>query len=172
MWGLVSAQHFARPDIRCVTLSGHADHASCTSDRIQTTEPQDTAQRVTIEESTSAPAQGSGSGNIRPTGLRKCPQCHMACLSATGLLQHVQDCHDPTVHDPDLAPIAQDSKRLKTSRTVQQIFNLPISGPQPEAPRQFECPICLEIVGRKALIGHLRREHQAVHTGAFAFVPE
>ena len=52
------------------------------------------------------------------------------------------------------------------------MLNLQPTGPIPEAPKQFECPLCLETIGRKALIAHLRREHQAVHTGAFSFVPD
>ena len=77
----------------------------------------------------------------------------------------MQESHDASSSVQTTAPPAQVSKKLKTSRTIQQMLGLPPAGPIPEAPKQFECPLCLETIGRKALIGHLRREHQAVHTG-------
>ena len=38
--------------------------------------------------------------------------------------------------------------------------------------KQYECPLCQETVGRKALWVHLKREHQATKQDAFEFVPE
>lgn len=119
-----------------------------------------------------APAQSSMYGTSGPSSLHKCTQCHMAFLSATGLLQHMREYHEPDMFDAGPTSLTQVPKRQKTSRTVQQMLSLPTSGPIPEAPRQFECPIHLEIIGRKALIRHLRREHQTTHVGAFAFVPD
>ena len=139
----------------------------------KSTEPQD--ERPS-EISSAVPKPSAQSSKPEPSGLsnlHKCTHCHMAFLSATGLHQHMQECHDPAVLDPDHASPVQIHKKMKTSsRTIQQMLGLPPSGPIPEAPRQFECPLCLETVGQKALTGHLRREHQAIHIGAFPFVPD
>ena len=136
------------------------------------TEPQDERPSEIPSAVHKPSAQSSKPEPSGLSSLHKCTHCHMAFLSATGLHQHMQECHDPTVLDPDHAPPAQVHKKWKTSRTIQQMLGLPSSGPIPEAPRQFECPLCLETVGRKALIGHLRRAHQATHIRAFPFVPD
>ena len=127
------------------------------------------------ETSCAVPKSSASSSKPEISGLsslHKCTRCHMAFLSATGLNQHMQERHDPILIDPDHASTAHVHKKVKTSRTIQQMLGLPPTGPIPEAPKQFECPLCLDTIGRKALIGHLRREHQAVHTGDFPFVPD
>ena len=108
------------------------------------TEPQDErpSEIPSAAHKTSAP-----SSKPEPSGLsslHKCIHCHMAFLSATGLHQHMQECHDLAVIDPDHATPAQVHKKLKTSRTIQQMLGLPPSGPIPEAPRQFEVPRALK----------------------------
>ena len=142
-----------------------------TSQPAMSIERQDDQPREIQSAAIQASAQSSKPEPRGLSNLHKCTHCHMAFLSATGLHQHTHECHDPAVIDTDHASQAQVPKKLKTSRTIQQMLSLPTSGSIPEAPRQFECPLCLDTVGRKALVGYLRREHPATHVGAFPFVP-
>ena len=143
-----------------------------TSRLTRTSTTQDEKQKASPSDSRQSSTSCSQTGHRGSSSLHKCTRCQMAFLSAIGLTQHMQESHDASSSAQTTAPPAQVSKKLKTSRTIQQMLGLPPAGPIPEAPKQFECPLCLETIGRKALIGHLRREHQAVHTGAFSFVPD
>ena len=68
--------------------------------------------------------------------------------------------------DPDRS--CQDQRQ----KTIQQMLQAPYRAP-PHAPlKQYECPLCQEVVGRKALWIHLKRDHQATKQDAFEFVPE
>ena len=165
--------HFPVMPVMLRTLPEDRPEENRLSPHLTTTQ---TARDVRQSESSSAIRKSSASsskpGHNGTTSLHKCTRCQMAFFSATALTHHMQENHDSSSGDPITAPPAQVQKKLKTSRTIQQMFGLPPAGPIPEAPQQFECPLCLETIGRKALIGHLRREHQAVHTGAFSFVPD
>ena len=143
-----------------------------TSRLTRTSTTQDEKQKASPSDSRQSSTSCSQTGHRGSTSLHKCTRCQMAFLSAIGLTQHMQESHDASSSAQTTTPSAQVSKKLKTSRTIQQMLGLPPAGPIPEAPKQFECPLCLETIGRKALIGHLRREHQVVHTGAFSFVPD
>ena len=100
--------------------------------------------------------------------LHKCTHCHMAFLTKAGLDQHVQQVHLPGSH-PDRS--SQDHRKPGRQKTIQQLLQAPYQEP-PHAPlKQFECPLCQEVVGRKALL-HLKRDHQATKQAAFDFVPE
>ena len=167
------ASHFPVMPVMLRTLPEDRPEEARSSSRLTTTQA---SQEERQHESSSVIPKSSASSS-KPehggsTSLHKCTRCQMAFLSATGLTQHMQDSHDSSMSDPNHALSAQVPKKLKTSRTIQQMLGLTPTGPIPEAPKQFECPLCLETIGRKALIGHLRREHQAVHIGAFPFVPD
>ena len=57
-------------------------------------------------------------------------------------------------------------------KTIQQMLQAPVQEPPHPPLKQYECPLCQETVGRKALWVHLKREHQATKQDAFEFVPE
>ena len=52
------------------------------------------------------------------------------------------------------------------------MLQAPVQEPPHPPLKQYECPLCQETVGRKALWVHLKREHQATKEDAFEFVPE
>ena len=115
-----------------------------------------------------APAS-SPSGSKSTSCLHKCPQCHMAFLTPAGLDQRIHHDHAAgSSHDrtrPDL-------RKHGRQKTIQQMLQAPVLEPPHPPLRQYECPLCQEIVGRKALWVHLKREHQATKQDAFEFVPE
>ena len=101
--------------------------------------------------------------------LHKCPQCHMAFLIPAGLDQHLNHDHAAgTSHDRS----RQDTRKPGRQKTIQQMFQAPVQEPPHPPLKQYECPLCQETVGRKALWVHLKREHQATKQDAFEFVPE
>ena len=101
--------------------------------------------------------------------LHKCQHCHMAFLTPAGLDQHLQTDH-ATGSSPDRT--RADSRKPGRQKTIQQMLQAPVQDPPHPPLKQYECPLCQEIVGRKALWVHLKREHQATKQDAFEFVPE
>ena len=111
----------------------------------------------------------SQSSSKSPSCLHKCPQCHMAFLTQTGLDQHIHQEHAAgSSHDR----IRPDLRKHGRQKTIQQMLQAPYQEPPHPPLKQYECPLCQETVGRKALWVHLKREHQATKQDAFEFVPE
>ena len=102
----------------------------------------------------------------QPPPLHACPHCHTRFLTATGLERHL------STHGHDVQADGQLVRAAKIPKldTVPIMLNKPC---QPiDAPsKSFRCPLCLETVGRKALAGHLSKEHQVVKPPFFVFRP-
>ena len=120
-------------------------------------------QEPEVESGLAFAAQVLEDEQIRPsTGLNclhKCTQCHMAFLTNAVLVQHVQQTHSSLVESERMP---QAHRKICHQMTVQQMLNAPAQE-LPYAPqKQYECPICQEVVGRKALWTHPRREYQTI----------
>ena len=100
----------------------------------------------------------------QPTPLHACPHCQTRFLIATGLEKPV------STHGHELQADGQLVRAAKIPKfdTVPIMLNKPFQ--HIEAPsKSFQCPHCLETVGRKALAGHLSREHKVEKQPFFIF---
>ena len=111
----------------------------------------------------------SQSSSKSPSCLHKCPQCHMAFLTQAGLDQHIHQEHATDSRHDRTRP---DLRKHGRQKTIQQMLQAPFQEPPHPPLKQYECPLCQETIGRKALWVHLKREHQATKQDAFEFVPE
>ena len=91
----------------------------------------------------------------QPPPLYACPHCQTRFLTATGLDKHV------ATHGHEVQADGQTIRAAKIPRvdTVQIMLSKP-SQQIGAASKTFQCPLCQDTVGRKALIDHLTREHK------------
>ena len=104
--------------------------------------------------------------NSQPPPLYACPHCQTRFLTATGLDKHV------ATHGHEVQADGQTIRAAKIPRvdTVQIMLSKP-SQQIGAASKTFQCPLCQDTVGRKALIDHLTREHKVDRPPFFVFRP-
>ena len=98
--------------------------------------------------------------------LHSCPHCHTRFLTATGLERHLSTHGHEVQADGQLVRVA----KIPKLDTVPVMLNKPCQ-PFEDPSKSFQCPLCLETVGRKALANHLSKEHQVVKPPFFVFRP-
>ena len=101
-----------------------------------------------------------------PSPLHACPHCHTSFLTATGLERHMST-HGHEVQADDNLVRAAKIPKLDTVPAMLAKPSQVIVTPS----KSFKCPLCLEMIGRKALAGHLSKEHQVVKPPFFVFRP-
>lgn len=67
--------------------------------------------------------------------------------------------------------VEDDSRASPGKDTVQTRLAESASTEIPIPLREFTCPLCLEVIGRKALSTHLRLTHQMDKPDSFSFRP-
>ena len=98
--------------------------------------------------------------------LHACPHCHTRFLTATGLEKYLLTHGHEVQADGQIVRAAKIPK-LDTVPNMLNKLCQHIDAPS----KSYQCPLCLETVGRKALAGHLSRDHQVVKPPFFAFRP-
>ena len=98
--------------------------------------------------------------------LHKCQTCQACFLSLNGLTTHQQTAHTELLAVP---PPAKKGRPTGTDTIAHRLRATTTEIPVPV--QEFECPLCFEHLGRKAVANHLRTVHQIDKPSSFPFRP-
>ena len=98
--------------------------------------------------------------------LHKCQTCQACFLNLNGLTTHQQTAHTELLAVP---PPAKKGRPTGTDTIAHRLRASTTEIPVPV--QEFECPLCFEHLGRKAVANHLRTVHQIDKPSSFPFRP-
>ena len=98
--------------------------------------------------------------------LHKCQTCQACFLNLNGLTTHQQTAHTELLAVP---PPAKKGRPTGTDTIAHRLRASTTEIPVPV--QEFECPLCFEHLGKKAVANHLRTVHQIDKPSSFPFRP-
>ena len=116
----------------------------------------------------------ASSGDSAPPKLFRYQTCHDTFFTEVSLLAH----HNkfPQHADRTTTEVANPGTRQPGTAkppkvTIKHMLACQPEGPYPEPAKMYRCPICHDMIGRKALVNHFRKSHDAAKPDGFPFDP-
>ena len=108
------------------------------------------------------------------TKLFKCQTCYVTCFTEVSL--HAHHAKYPLHADHNTAQAVNAGAQTTTTTKVPNVIIKHMlacqpEGPCPEPTKIYRCHICQDMIGRKTLVNHLRKNHNAIKSDGFSFDP-